>query len=323
MENNNNPAQKISPREVFLQILMIGTLYFSVGSLLTLIFQYINIYIPDVLEQYAREGALSGIRSAVAMLTIIFPIFLGVSWMLNRDIVLDPAKLSGRFRKWLLYLTVFLAAIIIIGDLVSLIYNFLEGDLTWRFILKSLSVLLVASAVFGYYLFEIRRAAAVLPQKVRYFVWSVSVLVAVAVLGGFFTVGSPFEKRLTKLDERRISDLQNIQWSIINYYQKKEIVPEKLSDLRDDISGFIPPIDPENGSPYEYRATGKLSFELCANFVTENQNSAAIRNEMAPAKSYYPAGADGTMENWRHGAGRFCFQRTIDSQLYPVENKGR
>src|SRR3989344_6350619 len=107
-----NIAQKISPKEVFLHLLMIGTLYVSVGSIIALLFQYINIYIPDVLEQYARAGALSGIRWSVAMLTIIFPVFLGVSRMLNRDIASDQTKLFGRFRKWLLYLTVFLAALI-------------------------------------------------------------------------------------------------------------------------------------------------------------------------------------------------------------------
>lgn len=321
MENTALQTQKISPKEAFLHLLMIGTLYFSVGSILTLLFQYINIYIPDVLDRYAREEALSGIRWSVAMLTIIFPVFFGVSWMLNRDIAADPAKLSGRFRKWLLYFTVFLAAIIIIGDLISLVFNFLEGDLTWRFILKSLAVLIVAAAVFGYYLWEIWRVEAMISQKVRYFIRGVAVFVAIIVLGGFLTVGSPFEKRLAKFDERRISDLQNIQWSVVNYYQKKEAVPEKLSDLRDDISGFIPPADPENGSPYEYRATGKLSFELCANFVTENQSDEVVGGRSIAIKPYYPVGEGGAMENWRHGIGRQCFARTIDPQLYSVERR--
>src|SRR5438132_4874360 len=43
--------------------------------------------------------------------------------------------------KWLIYLTLFVAALIIIGDLVSLIYNFLGGDVTIKFVLKALSVL--------------------------------------------------------------------------------------------------------------------------------------------------------------------------------------
>jgi hypothetical protein len=308
--------KRISPKEAFLYLLMIGTLYASVVSFLTLLFQYVNIYVPDILDYYSTESALGNLRWAVAMLSVLFPVFVWVSWLLYRESVADMAKLSGRFRKWLLYLTIFISGIVIMSDLVSLIYNFLDGDLTTRFILKSLSVLVVAAAVFGYYLWEIRRKEALAPKKMTYFIYAVVALVTVGIVVGFFVAGSPFAKRAERLDERRISDLQIIQGNIVNFYQRKGVLPENLNALRDDISGFVTPADPES-SPYEYSITDKLSFRLCATFSKKGDSAYQDRGMMARPTIY---GAPyGGMENWDHDMGHQCFDRTIDPQIYPKD----
>jgi len=53
-----------------------------------------------------------------------------------------------------------------------------------------------------------------------------------------------------------------------------------------------------------------LSFDLCAIFKTESQNSGG--NKAVPmVYPYYN-------QNWDHGAGRVCFSRTIDPQLYKI-----
>src|SRR3989344_5224500 len=58
-------------------------------------------------------------------------------------------------RVWLLYLTLFIAGAVMIGDLVAVIYNFLNGDLTLRFLLKVGALLLIAGTVFKYYFLEL------------------------------------------------------------------------------------------------------------------------------------------------------------------------
>jgi hypothetical protein len=49
------------------------------------------------------------------------------------------------------------AAAALIGDLTTLVYNALAGELTSRITLKALVVILIAGAVFGYYLLDLRR----------------------------------------------------------------------------------------------------------------------------------------------------------------------
>jgi hypothetical protein len=92
-----------------------------------------------------------------ASLIIAFPVFLYVSWLLNKAIVKDPEKRSSKIRKWLTYITLFVAAGVIIGDLIALVFNMLGGELTLRFILKVLTVGSIAGSIFGYYLIELRK----------------------------------------------------------------------------------------------------------------------------------------------------------------------
>lgn len=310
-----NPT-KSSPRDVFLHLLGIVTLYISAVSFGTLLFQYVNRFFPDALvDMYSSPSG--SIRWAIASLLIVFPVYVWLSWFLQRDVVAYPEKRELKVRKWLLYFTLFLAAIVIIIDLVVLIYNFLGGELSMRFVLKILSVLFIAAAVFGYYLWNLRsNEMASRNPRMRFFVWGVLLIVAAATIGGFFLVGSPFAERLRRFDDERASGLQTLQSQIIYYWQRKNILPQSLDDLRDPLSGFVPPVDPETQESYEYRATGTLKFELCAAFKTASNQTAELRGH--PPVQAYPGGKPG-QDSWSHEAGRTCFERTIDPELYQLE----
>jgi hypothetical protein len=59
-------------------------------------------------------------------------------------------------RKWLTYLTLYVAATVVLSDLATLIQRTLGGELTSRFLLKVLTVAVLAGGVFGYYLTDLR-----------------------------------------------------------------------------------------------------------------------------------------------------------------------
>jgi hypothetical protein len=150
---------KTTPKDFFLHLLAVITLYVSAGSFIALIFQYVNLAFPDPLEfgnHWMRQSALGGIRWAIASLIVVFPTFIGTSWYLNKMYAATPEKRNLRIRRWLLYFTLFAAALIIAGDLVTLVFNLLGGELTARFILKVVTVFFVAGSVFWYYLWEVR-----------------------------------------------------------------------------------------------------------------------------------------------------------------------
>ena len=145
---------KSTPKDVFYHLLSIVTLYMSAISFITLLLQLINSWLPDPLEY--SSGVNNAIRWSAAILIVAFPVYLLMMWLINKDIALMPARRELRVRKWLGYLTLFIAAITAIIDVGTLVYNLLGGELTTRFILKILVVLAVAATVFFYYLRELR-----------------------------------------------------------------------------------------------------------------------------------------------------------------------
>ncbi len=148
----------LSAREAFLYLVLFLTLYISAFSTGSLIFDFINRYLPDALNNYySPDVSTQSIRTATASLIITFPLFLFVSNLLDRAIRRDPEKRSSKVRKWLTYLTLFVAAGVIIGDLITLVSNVLSGELSTRFVLKVLTVLLIAGTIFGYYLWDLRQ----------------------------------------------------------------------------------------------------------------------------------------------------------------------
>ncbi len=150
-----------SPKDVFLHLLAIVALYASGIAFLVLIFQYVNVLLPDLLSDgygYGRfSGSYGAIRWSLSSLIIVFPVYLLTILHLNRSYKKTPSKANLWVRKWLTYFTLFAASLIIIGDLVTLLNNLLGGELTLRFIIKVLAVFFVAGSVFYYYLWELRK----------------------------------------------------------------------------------------------------------------------------------------------------------------------
>lgn len=313
--NSKDMNQKTSPKDVFLQIWTAASLFVSGGGLIALLFQYVNYWFPDVANP--SYGLSDAVRWAIAILVTIFPSYLAASIMLNRAYLKSPEKRESRLRKWLLYFTLFVAAIALIGDLAVTVYNFLGGELSLRFFLKVLAVGLVAGAVFGYYFYDLRRQTVrITPMPLLAIRVGVGAIMAI-VIGAFFIAGSPFTQRLIKIDLQRVSNLQEIQSQIVfGYWQPKKTLPPSLDVLRNEISGFIPPRDPATGNPYEYRVTGPLSFELCATF---DAASAAAGNGRAGISEPHPVGAGLQAETWEHGTGHACFARTIDPELFKAK----
>ncbi len=287
------------------------TLYISAFSFLNLVFDYINFAFPDKLNLYYNPG--DSIRWTLSLFIIIFAVFVWTSRFIEKDLVGNPAKNELKIRKWLIYLTVFLAALLLIGDLVALIYNFLGGDLTIPFILKIISVLAVGGVVFWYYLYNLKKNPGEFSPKAKIIIWSSMAIALAVIVYGFYLAGSPFKQRLVRFDSQRASDLQTIQSQTVYYWQQKNKLPQSLNDLVDNISGFTPPSDPDTNKPYEYRTTGNLSFELCAEFALPSDESAT------PQRYAYPMGI-GVKDNWNHSAGRVCFSRSIDPELYRTNN---
>lgn len=150
----------------------------------------------------------------------------------------------------------------------------------------------------------------------KYFIYTIISIVTISVIAGFFIVGSPREERLRRFDQQRVEHLQFLQSELINYWINKSQLPANLSLLKDDLRGISIPADPEiAGRAYDYKITGPLAFQLCAEFNLPSLSTAyTYEGKPRPVDPYYAG------QNWSHEAGRTCFDRAIDKDFYkPVK----
>ena len=117
-----------------------------------------NDALPDPADpDWPLMRLIGGIRWAISALVISFPVFVFAAHRVSRDVDKHPIKRLSPVRRWLTYLTLFVAATVLIGDLTALVFNLLSGDLSLRFVLKVLVVGVIAGTVFGYYLWDLRQ----------------------------------------------------------------------------------------------------------------------------------------------------------------------
>lgn len=308
---NEIQKPRVTAKDFFLWLGAMVALYVSAISLILLTHQYINVWFPDlVLEPYGT-GASGAIRFSIAFLIVFFPLYVWLTRLLHQDLRVNPEKKELWVRRWLVFLTLFVAGVAMAIDLVMLVNTFLNGELTMRFGLKALTILVVVGSGFWYYLNELRGTWEAKEGRSKLVGAIVSAVVLVSVIGSFFIIGSPATERQYRIDDQRVNDLSNIQYQVTSYWQAKQKLPAALDELNDPLMGFSVPVDPETGAGYLYRAVGATSFELCATF---NKPNRALPQVSRPV----PVGA---YENWQHGEGEICFTRTIDPDYYPPLKK--
>ncbi len=307
----------MTPKDFFLHIASMIALYISASSILILLFQVINYAFPDTLAftgySYQYDPYSGPIRWAIASLIVVFPLYIYfVNW-LNKDYAANPEKKNLGLKRWLTYLTLFLAGATIACDLVAIINTFLGGEITIRFVLKGLAVLVVACVIFSYYIRDLKSNSSLPRAEREAFRWTAIVLVLAAIVTGFLVMGSPMKQRMVRFDNQKVNDMQNIQWRIIDTWRTEQGLPENIAALNDSLSGYVLPKDPQTGLDYEYTKTASTTFNICANFNLPSPTAPSPTT--GETSRIYPY--DSSMENWKHGAGRTCFERKINPKDFP------
>ena len=119
-------------RDAFLYLLAFTTLSIWIQALGSMAFVVIQHWIPDNLNPSYDEPSWQ-ISFALARLLVAYPVYLVVMGTINRDLAAYPEKYFSGVRKWLTYLTLWLAALIMLGTLIALLTSLLRGEVSLRF----------------------------------------------------------------------------------------------------------------------------------------------------------------------------------------------
>ncbi|HEV8233307.1 MAG TPA: DUF5671 domain-containing protein [Gemmatimonadaceae bacterium] len=152
------PVTTGSMRDAFMHVLMFFTLMVSSWNFGSLVFEFIDRAFPDpaMSRPYYYGSALQAIRWDLSSLVVAFPLFLVVSWRVSLAMKRDPTRRASKTRRSLTYIMLFVGSLTLIGDVITLIYNFLGGELSTRFVLKVLTVAVIAGGVVTYYFADLR-----------------------------------------------------------------------------------------------------------------------------------------------------------------------
>lgn len=287
-----------------LQLASLVTLFVSLPAFITLLFSVINLQFPDATDSYWQvDSYQSSIRYSIAILVIFFPAYLALTRKVNKA-RRSEGELYHTLTKWLVYLALLIAGLIILGDLAMVVYTFLNGEITIRFILKALALLVVIGGASYYYALDARNHWQNKEKESVMIGGATLALVLLCAGYGYSLIDSPSVAREVRLDEQQLSDLQDMQWRIEAYYQETASFPGDYEMLYTD---FPVPVAPEGRESYEYKITGSDTYKLCATFA-----AATPESERSIAK---PSVTNGDVylqnQNWEHGVGRKCFERKI------------
>lgn len=306
MLNSDQNNQSSGAQDFFLYLvtfLSLGFVAFGEGSIL---FGFIDKFVTDV-EPSQSFPAFNqmAVKFGIAALLIAGPIFLLVSRVITKRINDQKISLESVVRKWLTYVVLFFASATIIGDLITVVVNFLAGDYTSSFLLKVFVILLIAGGIFGYYFWDMRRIEAVSVVNKRSMIACIAVI-AITFISGFFIIDSPAVSRQKNIDQQTVNNLQMIDSSIQNYFAESGKLPQKLEDLQ--ATKFS--IGTQNIKSITYKVQGADTYNLCGDFQRSSFADAYLQNETL-------------VNDWRHEAGNFCFNRIAlkKADIAPVNIK--
>lgn len=299
------PPDTGSAKDAFTHLLTFTTLYSTVISLIVLFFTFLDRLLPDAaFPRYAYADDFSGIRWPLAVLIVSFPLLLWMSKLLHRSFTAHTERLLSPVRRWLTYITLFITACTLMGDLITLVFFLLQGELTLRFLLKVTTILVLCGTPFLYYLRTIRMEpdAFARTRLHRGYLLCGGVIVLVAIVWSLLIVGSPLYGRSQRFDDVRLADLHAIREGILaivygqaRYAPAPQIIgamPRSLDEIQSSVtSQRLSIVDPQTGTPYEYILSGGTRYQLCAIFAL-------------------PRNAEYDLQ-WNHPGGRACF--TLDA----------
>ncbi|MFC4348831.1 DUF5671 domain-containing protein [Kordiimonas lipolytica] len=146
----------LAARDTVFYLFHFCALYLASWGIIFLFFNILDFTIPDASNSMNADYIEGNIRYWVAWSIVFVPAYLIAAWKAEQRTKQDPNCPMSSGRQWLTYLTLFLAGMTALGDLVALIYHFLDGAATMRFLLKVAVVAGVSGGVLLYYFRSIK-----------------------------------------------------------------------------------------------------------------------------------------------------------------------
>ncbi len=298
---------KHNAKYAFYYLLSLAALIFVALSVGMIIFGVIDKTILDALAVNNSSSTDNQLKFAISALFIAGPTYYFLSRLINRGLHKKELEPDSPLRRWLTYFIILVAAVIILAVFVGVIDNFLAGELTVRFILKAVTMLIIAGAVFSFYFYDVKRQTIKDKDRViRLFGWISAVLVLAVFITAWFFVQSPKLARAKRLDQLLVNNIYQLENDVNSYYSQYGRLPADLKEIEDSPDVYLDPknlVDPETKQAIEYKKESEKKFSFCAFFRAASDESSD------KSQAYNNSG------NKDHNAGYDCLEGQLWSKV--------
>lgn len=305
MSSNNNA------KFAFWYLLSLVALIFMALSTGQVIFQVINKYIPEFVSHYGPVFDTSILKFAISSLIISTPLYFITVRQIEQSLEEKELPKDAAVRRWLTYFILLISSLVVIIWLIMTINSFLDGELTSKFLLKTLTVVVISGLVFSYYLYDIRRSEVKKKNPIILAYLITGLILTIGSLVTAFWIGeTPAEARARRHDIEVLGHFDQISATIQNYYAEQEKLPSNLDELKDQTPYLNAAAlkDPKTGESYAYNKINDTQYELCATFEANN---------IQTNNTYDYAYAD----RWPHEKGYHCLKQKVvnDPNAMPLK----
>ncbi len=251
------PVRSSSARDALFYGLLFVVFGMVAGNTLVLLFAQIDNWMPEP-DEHRGRWVLDGLRWSMAALIVFVPVFWEMDRRDRRAVASDASRKHGTIRRWLSAIAMLFAAMALLGDALYLIYSWLDGQITLRFLVKSATVGLMSLIVLAYF-----RENRDLPFGFAHLpaAWILTGAAIVALGLTLWLVGGPARGQMEQRDRWRISDMRSLARDVAACSQiDRENLPEVLDPMTcarnpARLTGYA--------SDITYRRVSATEFELC------------------------------------------------------------
>lgn len=148
--------------DAFQHILLFISLYVTVVSFALLLHYFVDMWFPGVPNfGYSSYNYVDTIQSTLVLgylsaFIVTFPIFAFLFLKITKHTQEHPEARMLASRKLLTYLTLIATFLTMVGNVISLVWGLLNGNITINFVLHFVIWVGLAGLVFSYYLNEVK-----------------------------------------------------------------------------------------------------------------------------------------------------------------------
>ena len=155
------PQQKGSMWDAFEHILLFISLYVLATTVALALLTFVDRWFPyvDDTSSYSvwnGDWQKSLLRGYISAIIVSYPVFSFFFYRVTKRTLANPALRLLKSRKILIYLTLVITFIIMLGYIIGTIFSMLNGNITMNFVFRLFVILGISGFIFTYYLYQVR-----------------------------------------------------------------------------------------------------------------------------------------------------------------------